>query len=297
MKNIIGSKEIRRWPALDAARGCLLIFMFAYHIVWNLGYFELVARSVLINPNFHAFSHAIAAGFIALSGSGLTLAARGGLRLRSALRRISVIALAAAAISFVTYLIFPDDFIFFGILHLIALASLCALPFLLVPAWLVVVVAAIAIYLPTIAVTPILDDPIWCRIGLGTVEPRTNDWLPFLPWFGVMLVGLLLGRAILIRGLPFGLESWRPRNAASKMLAFAGRHSLLIYLLHQPIFLALIFVIATLIRPIDASGARSFDNRCARECTSDAEASEHGRSNACATCRSDRNEIRIVASI
>ncbi len=249
MKHMFAPIYCERWPALDAVRGYAMIGMVAYHIVWNLGYFEFVPRSVLRSVQFHAFGHAVAAAFVALAGIGLTLAARDGLRLARALRRIGTIGLAAAAVSVVTYLSHPESFIFFGILHLLALSSLVSLPFLFVPAALVLLVAAIALLLPLADFAPVFDEPILLWLGLGEVMPRTNDWRPFLPWFGVMLAGMLLGRAILARGLPFGMETWQPRNAASKLLAFSGRHTLLIYLVHQPILFPLFFAVATLMDP------------------------------------------------
>ncbi|MDB5651334.1 MAG: putative rane protein, partial [Hyphomicrobiales bacterium] len=133
---------------LDAARGVALLAMFVFHIVWDLGFFGLIPASWPDDPRFRAYGHTIATGFIMLAGIGLVLAAAQKPGLRPALIRIGRIALAAAGVSAITYAIFPDEFIFFGILHLIALASLCALPFLRAPASVVTLVALIALALP-----------------------------------------------------------------------------------------------------------------------------------------------------
>ena len=135
----------KRWPALDAARGLALAAMFIFHLCWDLTYFHLIPRSLTDDPAFHGFGHAIAASFVIIAGIGLTLAARGGLDLYNALIRIGLIALAALGITAVTYLIFPDAFIWFGILHLIALASVLSLPLLHAPAVLISALALTAL--------------------------------------------------------------------------------------------------------------------------------------------------------
>lgn len=255
-----------RAPAIDAARGVALLAMFVFHIVWDLAFFGVVPAHVPSEPAFRGFGHMIAAAFVFLAGVGLTLAARRGLDLRQALKRIGVIAGAAALVSIATWFIFPDAFIFFGILHLIALASLCALPFLRAPTALVALVAAAAIVAPLVYQSSVFDAPAFWWLGLGAIEPRSNDWRPFLPWFGVMLAGLLAGRAILARGLPPALAAWTPRGAAGQALVFGGRHSLAIYLVHQPVFIAAIFVATMLSGHSQFASSDIFTEPCRKQC-------------------------------
>lgn len=256
----------RRLLALDAARGLALVAMFVFHIVWDLGFFGLIPADWPVDPRFKAYGHAIAASFIALAGIGLVLAARQKPGWRPALLRIGRIALAAAAVSAATYVIFPDEFIFFGILHLIAFAGLCALPFLRAPAFVVACVALIALVLPLFVSAPVFDQPVFWWLGLGTDAPRSNDWRPFLPWFGVMLAGILLGRQILARGLPGHMDSWQPGGLLSRGLVWGGRHSLLVYLAHQPIFIAVIFVIAKMAGPQPVTASAPFTQACEAQC-------------------------------
>jgi len=256
-----------RLAALDAARGLALLAMFVFHLVWDFAFFGLIAETIPSEPAFRGFGHAIAASFIGLSGIGLALAARDGLATASALKRIGVIAAAAALVSLATYAIFPDAFVFFGILHVIALASLCALPLLTQPAWLVAALAALALALPLILSAPAFDAPAFWWLGLGTIEPRSNDWRPFLPWFGVMLTGVLMGRLILARGLPGFLQKWHPASPLSRALVFGGRRSLSVYLIHQPIFIAVIFVVSSLAGERITPGAQGFVSSCVTQCT------------------------------
>ena len=262
-------KGFQRWPALDGARGLALVAMFIFHLCWDLAYFGFLPQSFLESPIFHGFGHAIAGSFILIAGIGLTLAARGGLDLHAALMRIGLIALAALGITAVTYLVFPDAFITFGILHLIALASLMALTLLKAPTWMVAAGAALVLILPLMVSEPFFDQPMVQWLGLGTHPPITNDWRPLAPWLGVMLIGLLLGRAIAANGLPGAWNIWSAQHIASRTLVLAGRHTLMLYLTHQPVFLALVFVAAMVFQPAAdqiTSGTSQFMSACEKQC-------------------------------
>lgn len=173
---------------------------------------------------------------------------------------------AALGVTIVTYLIFPDAYIFFGILHLIAVAGLLSLPLLAAPSWVVALVAACAIALPFAASGPSFNSDVLLWLGLGTKIPLTNDWRPLLPWLGVMLAGVLLGRAILARGLPAALADWRPRGTAGRALVLGGRHSLLLYLVHQPVFIAIVFVISIIAGPSGPANMDGFRTSCETQC-------------------------------
>ena len=259
----------KRWPALDAARGLALAAMFVFHLCWDLSYFRLIPEGFTDSPAFHGFGHAIAASFIFIAGAGMTLAARGTPDLHSAFMRIGMIALAALGVSAVTYLVFPDAFIWFGILHLMALGSLLCLPLVAAPALLVAALACVALALPVFVSEPSFDAPLLQWIGLGTHPPVTNDWRPLLPWLGVMLLGLLAGRAMVAKGLPRIIDDWVPSSPPARGLVWSGRHTLSIYLVHQPVLFALVFIGATISAPrgADISDAQSgFMRSCETQC-------------------------------
>jgi uncharacterized membrane protein len=251
---------------MDAARGVALLAMFVFHIGWDMSFFGLAPPSLETDPRFHAFGHAIAAAFIGLAGVGLALASRHGVDWNQALRRLAKIGAAALAITIATYFIFPDSYIFFGILHLIAVAGLLSLAMIKAPSWLVALVAVIALAMPLFVSGPAFNSDALLWVGLGTKIPLTNDWRPLLPWFGVMLIGLLLGRVILARGLPASLADWRPRTAPGQALVWGGRHSLLLYLVHQPIFIGVIFVISILVGPRYTASMDTFRATCQQQC-------------------------------
>ncbi|MCA3674660.1 MAG: DUF1624 domain-containing protein, partial [Methylobacterium sp.] len=120
----ISLPRFARLPIIDAARGVAIVAMVIYHFGWNLSFLELIPVDLRDFPLWIWFGHAIAASFLALVGVGLVLAHGQGFGRERFLRRLAFVVGAAALVTAGTYLVFPDRFIFFGILHHIALASL-----------------------------------------------------------------------------------------------------------------------------------------------------------------------------
>jgi uncharacterized membrane protein len=81
-----------------------------------------------------------------------------------------------------------------------------------------------------------------------------------------MLIGLLLGRVILARGLPASLATWEPSTLPGRALVLGGRHSLLLYLVHQPIFIGLVFVVSMLVSPLYVASIETFRATCQQQC-------------------------------
>ncbi len=258
----------QRLDAIDALRGLALLGMFAFHLIWDLGYFQLVSPDLPYEPGVMGFGHGVAASFLFLVGASLALASRHGVNKRAFWRRLLAIGAAAAGVSAATYWMFPQSFIFFGILHCIALSSLLALPLLRAPLRLVAVMALAALVAPLMIESTVFDAPGFWWLGLGTRQPLSNDWRPLLPYFGVVLAGLVATRLLLARGLPAWLTNWRAQAPAGRALVWGGRHSLLVYLVHQPVFLAVLFMVARAVGPQAALAPQDepFVASCTAQC-------------------------------
>ena len=189
-------QAFNRWPILDLARGWAVVAMVVFHFTWDLGYFQLISYDISTETSGRIAAHLIAGSFLFLSGVGLALAHRGGLKSDAYLKRLGRIALAAALVSVGTWFAMRDDWIFFGILHCIALTSLAALPFLGLPVWVIAGAAIISIAAPSVLNLPIFDAPWLYWLGLNTTLPRTNDYVPVFPWFGIVLTGVGLARLV-----------------------------------------------------------------------------------------------------
>lgn len=252
----------RRVPAVDVARGIAVLAMVSYHTAWDLSELALIRTQVTDSFGWSLYARAIAATFLTLAGTGLVLAHGDRLRRRAFVKRLGIVALAALAITAVTRVVFPESFIFFGVLHNIAVSSVIALPFLRAPAVLVGAVAALAWAAPLLVRAPIFDAAILAFLGLGSVPPVTNDFVPILPWTGFVLAGLLAGRLLRSRW-PAG--AGRPGRLV-RGLAALGRHSLIIYLVHQPLIFGALSGLREIVGPDPVAEASPFVGRCTANC-------------------------------
>jgi uncharacterized membrane protein len=256
-----------RIPAIDLARGVALVGMVFYHLSWDFAYFHLAPSDFPAIPPMRLFSHIVAAAFLMLAGASLALAHPGGfVRWRPFWRRLAIVGGAAALLTAATFMFAPEDAIFFGILHCIALASLIAAPLLLAPVWVGLALSALVFAAPFVSAGPMLNASALIWIGLGSAPPRTLDWRPLLPWSGFVFLGLSLARMNFRRMIGSKLARWRPAGRIGRSLAWAGRHSLAIYLVHQPILFPLLFAAVDLTGFEAAWEAEQFANVCQREC-------------------------------
>jgi uncharacterized membrane protein len=247
-----------RFAVIDAARASALAAMASYHTLWDLGYLRLTAENYALTPVGHLAAACIAGTFLILVGVGLVLMNGDGVRLRRTLLRLARIGGAALLVTAGTWFAFPDAYVFFGVLHCIAVSSVIALPFLFVPLPIVALAAVAVIAAPHLVHVPALDAPVLFFLGLGAGTPRTNDYVPLFPWFGLVLTGVCLGRAGLPRLAASPAAAWRPHARVARAAVFAGRHSLAVYLIHQPLLLALLGGLVAVTGPNPRAGQRAF---------------------------------------
>lgn len=249
-----------RLPVIDALRGVAVIAMIVYHLMWDLSFLGFIAEKTRFAPGWLLFARGIAASFLLLSGIGLVLAHGREWRPRAFFKRLGLVAGAAALVTLATYLAMPDRFVFFGILHAIAAGSLLALPFLRLPAAVAALAALAILALPSLVSLPAFDMPALVWLGLGTRVPLSNDFVPLFPWAGFVLTGVALAKAAPLARLPgAGLSLIRS-------LARIGRHSLLIYLLHQPILFGGLSLAARMRAPATPAVTQDFGGACRSQC-------------------------------
>jgi len=255
-----------RIAAIDAARGVALAGMVVYHLIWDFAHFGLIAPTLPFAPATRALSHVVAGAFLALVGVSLALAHPHGLRRAAFLRRLAAIAGAAALVTAASYAIDADEPILFGILHCIAASSLIAALFVAAPAWAALAVGAAAIAAPFVYSSPAVNPPALVWLGLGTLPPYTLDWRPLLPWAGVVLIGLGLAQAAAARLAGWRWTAWRPMRWPGRATAFAGRHSLVLYLVHQPILFGLLWSVVTATGLEDRQAREAYLAACPSAC-------------------------------
>ncbi|MFT4977276.1 MAG: putative membrane protein [Myxococcota bacterium] len=236
---------MRHQPA-DIARGLALVAMITYHAAW----FAVSERLISVDLGhigWVTFQKCIAASFFGLVGLSLHLAATPQLRTRPYLKRLGRLAACAAVVTTTSVVLDPRQVVTFGILHSILACSLLALPLRHLPDKILLPLAATLIALGAFATHPVFNDPWLSWLGMTTHRAPTFDHQPLLPWLGVVLCGLVVGRR-LYPSHDVPLARWRSERPAARGLATMGRHSLLIYMAHVPVLIATMAGLAALLR-------------------------------------------------
>lgn len=235
-----------RYWELDVGRGIAILLMIGYHVLFQLSFFapELVPW---FNP-YILTGAPIAFLFVTIAGISLILFTAREDSLPAAAKKMFVrgiyILCFAAGITAASWLIFPAETIVFGILHLIGCATILATPFVVLK---IRPLITFVFGLVVIAISPLLA---WVRgpaflipLGIQPVGFATLDYEPLIPWFGVLLLGVAAGSVLYAGGVRCRtLERLGEMPKAALPVAYLGRHSLLIYLIHNPIIFMILFV-------------------------------------------------------
>jgi uncharacterized membrane protein len=273
---------VQRWDAIDVARGLAICAMIVYHFSWDLSFLKLIETDIIQIPAWRWFARGIAGSFLFLAGVGLALAHTQEFRRTPFLRRLAKVGGAALLVTVATYFAFPESYIFFGILHCIALSSVLVLPFLRLPPVLIAAAAVFCFAAPWLFTSPVLDHPWLDWLGLGSSDPIANDYVPIFPWLGPVLIGVAVAQVSLLSRPAMALARWRGTGSLSRLLIFAGRKSLPIYLLHQMVLLAALYGLLQLTGPNPMAEARPFMAQCEAGCAG--QNGEPGQCRAACTC-------------
>ncbi len=232
----------QRFWEIDVWRGIAVIGMVVFHFLFDLNYFRVFPVDVFQGTWFW-LGRAVALSFVFLAGTALTLSFRRTklkmsereLRKKFAKRGAFVFA-CGLLITLLTFFTFPQGTIWFGVLHLMGASILLGYFFVQRPrAAFVTGIASISTGIALMFFT--FEFPWLLWLGFYPKGLYTFDYFPLLPWFGVFLLGMVAGNW----AYPKGKRSFRvpslKKNRFVLGFAFLGRHSLAIYLLHQPLLL------------------------------------------------------------
>jgi len=230
-----------RLQVVDALRGVAIGLMVVYHLCFDLNYFHVVSIDFNHETLWLGLRAVIVSLFLGLVGMSLHLAAARARFGRAFLRRFGLVAGCAMLVTVASAVTFPRSIIFFGVLHFIAVAMLLGRP--MVHFYRANLVIGLVLLVVGLSVQhPLFDHPALQWIGMMTHKPVTEDYVPLLPWFGVVLIGMFLGHTLCLPGLA-PVRDWRSGRFQARALAFLGRHSLLIYMVHQPVLFAVLYLV------------------------------------------------------
>lgn len=236
------TRPATRFALIDAARGLAVLQMVVYHFIWDLDYFGWLDLAMNRDAPWIWWRAAIVTQFLLLVGISLML--REALKPASAdfWKRWWQVALSAALVSAASALLFGSRFIFFGILHFVAVALLLTSPLLRLKGWLVIAGVA-ALWLGWNVQHPFFSDPTWSALGFATEKPRTEDYVPLFPWIGVVWLGAALANFWKDRAWSLSPSLRLLDQHAPTGLQWIGRWPLSIYLLHQPIMMGVLWAV------------------------------------------------------
>src|SRR5215216_4277750 len=238
----MGRKVDRFWE-VDAARGIAIIMMIVYHCTYDLD--TLGGYRIQSTTGYLALFADVTAGlFLFLVGISLavsrTRTSLTGWRLFGKYLARGSRILAYGVVLTVIFLALGMGVVAFGILHLIGISIILAYPFLGLRITNLVLGTVIFVAGQYILAQDLYSQSFWLLpFGVVPEGVMMPDYRPLLPWFGVVLIGLFFGNVIYADGRrPSSLPNKAPLVA--RPLLPPGRNSLFIYLIHQPIVIALL---------------------------------------------------------
>lgn len=245
-----GEGKRPHYGLLDTVRGVCILSMVAYHGMYDLvDIFGLPSAWYTGLPGY-IWQQSICWTFILLSGMCWQLS-------RRHVKRGLLLVGCGAAITLITWLVMPSQRILYGVLNLLGLSALLLIPldkvFRKIPAW-----AGLGGALLLFALTKnvargslgfeglvLCQLPRWLYatdrlavVGFPSPSFWSTDYFPLLPWFFLFCAGYFLWS--LLDKSPRAKELLRP---GLRPLSFLGRHSLVIYLIHQPALMAVFTVL------------------------------------------------------
>lgn len=225
----------RIWE-LDALRGLMILCIIYIHLAFDMDYFMGV--DMIRNPVIQYCADHFGFTFVILSGVCVTIGRRS---IRRGLQVLGCGMLITAVTVGMYLLNMADRFIiiYFGVLHLLGVCMLLWPVFRRLPAWALAVLGIGAVALGHWFDTLLVPQPWLFPLGLRDAFFTSSDYFPLFPHLGWFLLGAGLGK--LLYKEKTSLLPWRGAESLPiRFLRFCGRHSLWIYLIHQPVLYGLL---------------------------------------------------------
>jgi uncharacterized membrane protein len=242
-----------RFAPIDTLRGLAIVWMTLYHFCFDLNQAgRLASRWGWVSQNFYADPFwtlqrtLIVSLFLFCAGLSQAVAVQQQQSTQRFFKRWAQVAACALLVSAGSYALYPSSFIYFGVLHGIAVMLLVVRftagwgRWLWLAGALVFATHSVASYaINAWAVADLFNQPALNWLGLITKKPVTEDYVPLVPWLGVMWWGVAAGQWLLSKR-----PGWLavPVHRVLDPLSWLGRWSLSWYMLHQPVLIGALMV-------------------------------------------------------
>ncbi|MEM4254741.1 MAG: heparan-alpha-glucosaminide N-acetyltransferase [Candidatus Norongarragalinales archaeon] len=226
---------MRLWK-VDFARGCAVVAMVLFNWLFALDFFGLTEFDAS-QGFWWAFARITGGAFVLIAGVSLWLSCFKRSRAEIALRGLKVFCLGLG-ITAATALFLKQGAVVFGILHSIGVSTILGIAFLGWSEKRLLVFSLLAVLSGAALSFFSFGFPWLLWLGLQPAGFYTLDYFPLLPWFGVFTAGVALGKKV------YPARAVEPRRgppAFARSLVFLGRHSLGIYLAHQPLLVVVLY--------------------------------------------------------
>lgn len=241
-KNKIKQKSAsgRIWE-LDFLKGIAFIFMVWDHVVYDLDAFFSVNTASLgfFKEGIGIISAVI---FMTVCGISVTLG-------RKNLRHALTVGAAAIFLTLFT-LTFDkvtdsDTVIWFGILHFLSLSMLIGHFAKKLPRVVLLILAAVSFILGKYFSTLLVGTDYFAAFGLCSANFYSSDYFPLFPNLAYTFIGIVIGKTFYSEK-----KSIFARKFRTRAISFLGRHTLILYIIHQPIVLAVLYAFHFIIQKI-----------------------------------------------
>lgn len=250
MNSSIKDEAQSRFWDVDVVRGVAIIMVAFYHLIFDLDNFA--GYPIESTSGFwDVFADTSAFMFVFLVGLSLSIsharanATAPGRSLFGKYARRGVKIFGYGLLITGIFLVLGYGYVIFGILHLIGLSIILTYPFLKLRytnllLGLSLIAAGAYVQAQDYAVGGAAG-VLLAPLGVSPEGLFMPDYRPLLPWFGVVLLGVFFGNAAYLHWRKNSPPALMPRTATP--LAFLGRHTLFIYLVHQPVLIAVLWTL------------------------------------------------------
>ena len=235
--------KIPRSAEIDILRVTAILMMMVYHLAYDLRVFYGWGIDVY-GLGWTMLERSTACLFLLLTGLCFVTSWQRSASMKKYIKRGITILCYGLVVSVATYVLDPDTFVRFGILHLIGLSTVLLPLFVRFGRWNAVI-GVIVMMLSHFLLRQTVDTSFLLPLGFMPNGFQSVDYFPLLPWFGVILIGTALG-TVFMRN-PERYRWLRPidqqSNVGLRLIQTISSHSLIIYVVHQPVFLIILKMI------------------------------------------------------
>jgi len=229
-----------RYQLLDFTRGIAIGLMFIFHFCFGLSQLGYLQVSFSNDLSWILFRFVIVFMFLSLVGIGLFLATRKQLNPKSYFKRLLLLLVYASLITLFSHFVRPDFYVYFGILHLIFVCSILGLLFVKLH-WTNLFLGIAWMIIGYSVQFDVFNHPGFQWLGMTSQQFSADDYAPLFPWFGLVLIGIFIGRSMFEGERFTSLYQWQANHWFTQLVSWAGRQSIHLYFIHFQFFYVLVY--------------------------------------------------------